>query len=100
MAGKRKNEGDGQEELTLAPPEEAGSAETVLVEPRGEAADSSRLIKETLLPISGMVRLSRRELEVIDHPAFQRLFEVYPLGQPHLLFPGATPLRRNHPLGT
>ncbi|HKB50466.1 MAG TPA: HD domain-containing protein [Solirubrobacterales bacterium] len=100
MAGKRKNEGDGQEELTLAPPEEAGSAETVLVEPRGEAADSSRLIKETLLPISGMVRLSRRELEVIDHPAFQRLFEVYQLGQTHLVYRGATHMRGEHALGT
>jgi HD superfamily phosphohydrolase len=58
------------------------------------------LDKETLLPVSGFVRLSRRELQVIDHPAFQRLFDIYQLGQTHLVYRGATHSRGQHSIGT
>jgi HD superfamily phosphohydrolase len=58
------------------------------------------LSKETLLPVSGLVRLSDRELDVIDHPAFQRLFAVNQLGQTHLVYRGATHSRGQHCVGT
>jgi hypothetical protein len=47
-----------------------------------------------------MVRLTRRELALIDHPAFQRLFEVYQLGQTNLVYRGATHMRGEHAIGT
>ena len=51
-------------------------------------------------PIHGFVEYTRREIQVIDHPAFQRLFKVYQLGQTHLVFRGATHSRGQHSLGT
>jgi HD superfamily phosphohydrolase len=71
----------------------------VLVEAEGET-EREELSKETLLPATGMVRLSPRELEVIDHPAFQRLFEIYQLGQTHLVYRGATHTRGQHAIGS
>jgi HD superfamily phosphohydrolase len=65
-----------------------------------DEADKTALVHETLLPVSGMVRVSRRELDVIDHPAFQRLFEIYQLGQTHLVYRGATHTRGEHAIGT
>jgi len=50
-------------------------------------------------PIHGFVEYTRRETQVIDHPAFQRLFKVYQLGQTHLVFRGATHSRGQHSLG-
>ena len=85
----------------LVPPV-ADSDEQVLVqlaEPNPDP-DPDDLTEETLLPVSGMVRLSRRELQVIDHPAFQRLFEVYQLGQTNLVYRGATHMRGEHAIGT
>jgi len=58
------------------------------------------LSKETLLPVSGMVRLSPREMDVINHPAFQRLFDIYQLGQTHLVYRGATHRRGEHAIGS
>ena len=85
---------DSQSETKLAPG-------AVLVEPVVESdEDLTELRKETLLPVTGMVRLSQRELEVIDHPAFQRLFEIYQLGQAHLVYRGATHMRGEHAIGT
>jgi HD superfamily phosphohydrolase len=73
----------------------------VLVDaPQPEDEHAKTLSKETLLPVSGMVRLSPRELEVIDHPAFQRLFEIYQLGQTNLVYRGATHMRGEHAIGT
>lgn len=80
---------------------EVASGDTV-VSPIGQrdGDDRTLLSKETLLPVTGMVRLSRRELDVIDHPAFQRLFEIYQLGQAHLVYRGATHMRGEHAIGT
>ncbi len=81
-----------------APPVAPGD---VLVPAAPEPArDDTALQHETLLPVSGMVRLSRRELDVIDHPAFQRLFEIYQLGQTQLVYRGATHTRGEHAIGT
>ncbi len=62
--------------------------------------EARELSNETLLPVSGMVRLSPRELRIIDHPAFQRLFEIYQLGQTYLVYRGATHMRGEHAIGT
>jgi HD superfamily phosphohydrolase len=73
----------------------------ILVEaPEPEDDNVDALSKETLLPISGMVRLSQREFEIIDHPAFQRLFGIYQLGQANVVYRGATHMRGEHAIGT
>lgn len=95
----KKPEDEHQEKLPTEPPVKPGDE---LLPPVAEGADEpdpSKLSKETLLPVTGMVRLSPRELEVIDHPAFQRLFEIYQLGQTHLVYRGATHMRGEHAIG-
>src|SRR4051812_37455810 len=62
-------------------------------------ADPNSLLEETLLPVQGMVRLSEREMEIVDHPAFQRLFEIFQLGQTQLVYRGATHTRGQHAVG-
>jgi HD superfamily phosphohydrolase len=51
-------------------------------------------------PIHGTLQLSREELAVVDHPAFQRLRMIKQLGLADLAFPGATHTRYAHGLGT
>src|SRR3954453_1531068 len=62
--------------------------------------DPNALLEETLLPVSGMVRLSAREMEVVDHPAFQRIFDVFQLGQTRVVYRGATHMRGEHSVGS
>lgn len=45
------------------------------------------------------VALTKRVLEVIDHPDFQRLRRVLQLGPTHLVYPGATHTRFEHSIG-
>jgi HD superfamily phosphohydrolase len=75
---------------------EAGES---IVDGNISAGDSNELTGETLIPFTGMVRLSERELEIVDHPAFQRLFEIFQLGQAHLVYRGATHMRGEHAIG-
>lgn len=56
-------------------------------------------LQEFLIPVHGFVRFTDRELEIIDHPAFQRLFNIHQLGQTHLVYRGATHRRGEHALG-
>lgn len=51
-------------------------------------------------PIHGTLQVSRPEMAVIDHPAFQRLRFIKQLGLADLAFPGATHTRYSHGLGT
>lgn len=51
-------------------------------------------------PIHGTIQLSRDELTLVDHPAFQRLRMIKQLGFADLAFPGATHTRYAHGLGT
>ena len=51
-------------------------------------------------PIHGTIRLSRTELKLVDHPAFQRLRWIKQLGLADLAYPGATHTRYSHGLGT
>jgi HD superfamily phosphohydrolase len=98
---------DGRPEPSAVPSEEQaasvatnGPADGALLPVPTREDERTRLTKETLLPVTGMVRLSRRELDVIDHPAFQRLFEIYQLGQTNLVYRGATHMRGEHAIGT
>jgi HD superfamily phosphohydrolase len=56
--------------------------------------------QEFYIPIHGLVRLTDREVQVVNHPALQRLGDVYQLGQTHLVYRGATHHRLEHSLGT
>lgn len=49
--------------------------------------------------IHGSIVLSHKELQLIDHPVFQRLRNVRQLGFADLAFPGATHSRYSHSLG-
>jgi HD superfamily phosphohydrolase len=98
MASRTKK--TATQEVLVPPPEEPNEQVLVqLAEPNPDP-DRDDLTEETLLPVSGMVRLSRRELRIVDHPAFQRLFEVYQLGQTNLVYRGATHMRGEHAIGT
>ncbi len=51
-------------------------------------------------PIHGTIELSRAEIAVVEHPAFQRLRTIKQLGMADVAFPGATHTRYAHGLGT
>ena len=51
-------------------------------------------------PIHGTLQLSRRELAMVDHRAYQRLRYIRQLGLADLAYPGATHTRYAHCLGT
>ena len=51
-------------------------------------------------PVHGTLKLSRNEIAVVDHPAYQRLRSIKQLGLADLAFPGATHSRYSHGLGT
>ncbi len=50
-------------------------------------------------PIHGTISVNAREIQVIDHPVFQRLRNIKQLGFADLAFPGATHSRYCHSLG-
>ena len=50
-------------------------------------------------PIHGAIKISKAELLLIDHLAFQRLRNIKQLGFADLAFPGATHSRYSHSLG-
>jgi HD superfamily phosphohydrolase len=70
----------------------------VLAPARGPRANEWQ---EIFIPVHGAVRLTKtREMRIINHPAFQRLGDIYQLGQAHLVYRGATHRRIEHALGT
>ncbi|MBI3747444.1 MAG: HD domain-containing protein [Chloroflexi bacterium] len=56
--------------------------------------------QEIFVPVHGLVRLTQREVDIVDHPAFQRLGSVYQLGQTYVVYRGATHTRFEHAVGT
>lgn len=56
--------------------------------------------QEFFIPLHGFVWLYPEEVQVVDHPAFQRLALLYQLGQACLVFRGATHKRLEHVIGT
>jgi HD superfamily phosphohydrolase len=79
----------------------AGPAEERPDEPASrKRASRPRPLQEFFIPVHGLVRVDKAELEIIDHPAFQRLGFIYQLGQAYLVYRGATHTRYEHALGT
>ncbi len=72
-------------------------------EPKGPTGltepDPEERTQEFLIPVHGFVYLSDREVQIIEHPAFQRLFNINQLGQTNLVYRGATHRRGEHALG-
>src|SRR4051812_21811410 len=96
QTARRAGRGDGGN--LVAP--DADAVELVpSVDVRDADVDDKALVNETFLPVHGLVRLSPREMRVISHPAFQRLFEIFQLGQTRLVYRGATHMRGEHSVG-
>jgi len=55
--------------------------------------------QEFFLPVNGFVWFYPEEVEIINHPAFQRLARINQLGQAYYVFRGATHKRIEHVLG-
>lgn len=51
-------------------------------------------------PVQGDIRLTEKEIEIIDTPQFQRLRHIRQLGMVYLVYPGALHTRFEHSLGT
>src|SRR5260370_26313716 len=56
--------------------------------------------QEFFIPVHVQVRLTPPEVRVVNHPAFQRLADVYQLRQVHLVCRAATHRRIVHPRAT
>lgn len=56
--------------------------------------------QEIFIPVHGFVMLTAAEVQILNHPALQRLGHVFQLGQSHLHFRGATHMRLEHAIGT
>jgi hypothetical protein len=50
-------------------------------------------------PIHGFIDLDEWEMEIVNHPAFQRLRRIRQLGLSELIYPGTTHTRFEHSLG-
>lgn len=59
----------------------------------------NRKTQEFFVPVHGYVTLDEREVEVVNHPAFQRLRRTRQLGFAHLAFPGGIHTRFEHSIG-
>jgi hypothetical protein len=71
-----------------------------LIESSGSGPSPPLPSQEFFIPIHQFVRLTPREVEIVDHPAFQRLGNIFQLGQTYLVYRGATHLRHEHAIGT
>lgn len=50
-------------------------------------------------PVHGFIRLNEWEMDLINHPCFQRLRRIRQLGWTEMVYPGATHTRFGHSLG-
>jgi HD superfamily phosphohydrolase len=67
-----------------------------VVSPLHELDERTRSVLD---PIHGLIRLTENEMQVVDHPLFQRLRNIKQNGLLHLIFPAATHTRFEHSLG-
>ena len=90
--------GDTHQVVASSPP-----ATPEAVEPprdlNGASRQLAREMQEFFLPVHGYVRLTKHEVEVVNHPAFQRLRRTRQLGFAHLVFPGGVHTRFEHSIG-
>ncbi|MFZ1024400.1 MAG: HD domain-containing protein [Thermoplasmata archaeon] len=68
-----------------------------MVVPKRHRTRSAR--KSIYDPVHGLISLDAPMLELIAHPAFQRLWGIRQTGFAHLVFPGANHTRLEHSLG-
>jgi HD superfamily phosphohydrolase len=68
-----------------------------LAEPKDWSQPEER--QEIFLPVHGFVWFYQEEIEIIDHPSFQRLGGMHQLGMTNLVYRGATHRRMEHALG-
>jgi len=109
MANKAKQNGTVDKQMRIEPTSvEAGTPtnqpsqvvrELLEGRPDPNQGSSKADRQEFFLPVSGFVWLFPEEVEVVDHPAFQRLGRIYQLGQAYLVYRGATHKRLEHVLG-
>lgn len=57
------------------------------------------IAKEIYDNVYGFIGVNQLELEIIDHPLFQRLKNIKQLGMAYTVFPGAVHTRFSHSLG-
>jgi hypothetical protein len=88
---RTRKPGSGDLSLELAP----GSP--TVDEPLEPSSKADR--QEFFLPVNGFVWFFPEEVEIINHPAFQRLARINQLGQAYYVFRGATHKRIEHVLG-
>jgi HD superfamily phosphohydrolase len=69
------------------------------INPEQSRFSSTAERQELFLPVSGFVWFYPEEIDVINHPAFQRLSRINQLGMAYLVFRGATHKRFEHALG-
>jgi HD superfamily phosphohydrolase len=79
---------------------DSGSSEGSTLVAVPSSPDPEVPVQEFFIPVHQFVRLTRREVQVVDHSAFQRLGTVFQLGHTYLVYRGATHQRHEHALGT
>lgn len=79
-------------------PKSAGKATQEIAVKNQPSVSGDR--QEFYLPVHGFVWFYPEEVEIINHPAFQRLDGLHQLGLAHLIYRGATHRRIEHALGT
>jgi len=93
----------GSEEVPVAVPRQDLLVPSDAVQNGNRLADPSKSTKEQrqefFLPVNGFVWLYPEEVQVADHPTFQRLGRIYQLGQTWVVYRGATHKRLEHVLG-
>lgn len=82
----------------LFPADRDGDASKSTRRPNRQGS-SKALRQELFLPVNGFIWFYPEEMQVIDHPAFQRLAKINQLGQAYYVFRGATHKRMEHVLG-
>jgi HD superfamily phosphohydrolase len=104
LSGRNEASYERAVEPTTSPPDTEGSkVDQAFVPSRVVPPTPTRAMErrqEFFIPLSGFVWLYPQEVQVVDHPSFQRLGRIYQLGQVHLVYRGATHKRLEHALGT
>ncbi|HHT9124059.1 MAG TPA: hypothetical protein ACFYEF_14415 [Candidatus Wunengus sp. YC63] len=83
------------------PPQGASCGSSGNAEKRCDLSPSTKEDRqEIFIPVSGFVWLYPEEIKVLNHPAVQRLGNIYQLGHTFLVYRGATHKRLEHAIGT